>query len=98
MSNTTKKLLLDSFQYLFLNFKLFQGISLCEGDEIVVNTFDWPVKAKCEKEGILLDQTYSGISLNEKNKATYVISSPRVYKLNQNSLEDVTDDTESDVL
>ena len=56
-----------------------------------VSTFSWPSKARCENGQIFLDNTFAGISFNERGQGTFVISQPKVYKLGENSLDDVTD-------
>ena len=65
---------------------------MCEGDQAVVNTFPWPVMARCENGQIFLDNTYAGISFNERGEDTFVISQPLVYRLDRNRLDDVTDE------
>ena len=69
-----------------------QGLTLCEGDSAEVQTFSWPSRARCEAGQVFLDNAYAGISFNERRQGTFVISQPNVYKLGQNSLDDVSDE------
>ena len=65
---------------------------MCEGDSAVVKPLTWPVLARCQDGQIFLDNTYNGITFNQREQGTFVISDPNVYKLQGNSLDNVTEE------